>query len=226
MVALATPVLVLLALSQTGAAATSGNWAGYVVTGGPFTSVTATWRVPAVSAPPSHGSVSAWVGLNGYGDRTLEQVGTNSSVIGGVPHYSSWYEVIPRPAVPTPLHIAPGDVIRATVVADTPGTFTFTLQDLTTGASFTTHQSAPRTPLSSAEVITEAPSVGSAPGSIKMVPLARFAPLRFSGIAVNGRPLSSFRWTRVTMDGARSTLAAASPLPDRGTAFTVTWRHH
>src|SRR5438128_201780 len=64
----------------------TGSWAGYAVTtGAPYTSASATWQVPNVSydggnTPYGSEYVFNWIGIGGYGDSTLIQLGTESVV--------------------------------------------------------------------------------------------------------------------------------------------------
>src|SRR2546427_4217339 len=52
----------------------SSNWSGYAASGGTFTSVTATWTVPTVSAT-SPGADATWVGIGGLESQDLIQAG-------------------------------------------------------------------------------------------------------------------------------------------------------
>ena len=63
--------------------ATSLNWAGYSATGSSFTSVTATWTQPAVKARTAETYAAFWVGLDGDGSDTVEQIGTMGYTFGG-----------------------------------------------------------------------------------------------------------------------------------------------
>src|SRR4051812_14460159 len=76
---------------------TSSNWAGYAVTGGRYTSVSAAWTQPSVncSVTPS-GWSSFWVGLDGDTSNTVERAGTEADCSNGHPVYSSWYEMYPK----------------------------------------------------------------------------------------------------------------------------------
>ena len=80
----------------------SSNWAGYVVSGTTFTSVTGTWVQPEIDCTSTGSSASAfWVGLGGNtdGSNALEQVGTGAECDeNGVPTYYAWYESCPRRA--------------------------------------------------------------------------------------------------------------------------------
>ena len=75
--------------------ATSLNWAGYSATGSSFTSVTATWTQPAVKARTAETYAAFWVGLDGDGSDTVEQIGTMGYTFGGRSYYVAWYEMYP-----------------------------------------------------------------------------------------------------------------------------------
>ena len=61
-------------------ATTSTNWSGYVATtqNDSVTYVTGTWTVPTVTATSgvTNSSAWAWVGIDGWGNHTVEQTGT------------------------------------------------------------------------------------------------------------------------------------------------------
>jgi len=82
----------------------SENWSGYAVTAGsPYATASATWQVPSVTHDAlSVGSeyVSNWVGIGGYVDDTLIQLGTLSIVATtGAVFYYAWYELYPNIAI-------------------------------------------------------------------------------------------------------------------------------
>src|SRR4051794_32080572 len=60
---------------------TSSNWSGYAVTGGTYTSVSASWTEPSVSCSGTAYS-SFWVGLDGDTSSTVEQTGTDADCSG------------------------------------------------------------------------------------------------------------------------------------------------
>ena len=74
---------------------TSANWSGYVATGGGFTSVTADWTEPAVSCGSQTTYASFWIGLDGDGSSSVEQIGTEADCSGGHASYAAWYEMYP-----------------------------------------------------------------------------------------------------------------------------------
>ena len=64
---------------------TSANWSGYAATGGGFTSVAADWTEPGVTCGSQTSYASFWIGLDGDGSNTVEQIGTEADCSGGRP---------------------------------------------------------------------------------------------------------------------------------------------
>jgi len=197
---------------------TSTNWAGYSATGARFTSVSASWKQPAVTCTSATAYSSFWVGLDGDGTNTVEQIGTDADCSGGKAVYYAWYEMYPKFPVNLSLTINPGDTVSAKVTTDGNGTFTLSIKDTTTGGSFTTTQKLKHAKLGSAEVIAEAPSSGG------VLPLANFGSVGFSAATVNGQPIGSFNPDRIDMVSGTTTKATTSALSG-GTAFSVKWNH-
>jgi hypothetical protein len=226
-VALATAMV--LGLAHSGAATLFGgvgdtedsqNWAGYLVSHGRFTSVTATWAVPVARDTTQAGATASfWVGLDGRDSHDLQQIGTISALTAGGPLYGVWWEMLPGPAVDAPMAVAPGDVVTATVTSDGRGAFTLSLRDASNGQHFATRQTDATATLSSAEVVTEAPSSSSG-----QVPLADFGSVLFSHVRVNGRPLGALDWSKVNMVVDARRQAGASALSAGGSSFTVSRR--
>jgi hypothetical protein len=142
----------------------SRNWSGYAITGSDFTSVTGHWTVPTVIAPTHKKSSqysSTWVGIDGFeaNDDDLIQAGTEQDWNRGAPEYHAWWEILPAPeTMIKSISVHPGDSMS---VAITQGSvkWTITVTDTTDGQSFTTKQRY-SAPLTSAEWIQEAPTVG------------------------------------------------------------------
>ena len=199
---------------------TSSNWSGYAVqtTANAVTSVSGSWKVPAVSGQgPAYSAV--WVGIDGYSSSTVEQIGTESDVLSnGSPSYYAWYEMYPNYSYnisnttsPTGVVITsstftvkPGDSITASVqyvTTSTGSAFQLTLND---GSEFFTivipqaassgRHSAPQAQRSSAEWIVEAPSSGYG-----VLPLADFtSPVSFTGASFT---VSASPTTQNAIDG-------------------------
>ena len=163
----------------------SKNWSGYAVTGTAFTQVTGTWRVPQVQVPRKrhyrkNTFSSSWVGIDGFGNGSLIQAGTEQDWVNGKPFYQAWWEVLPAPETPiSPMPIRPGDEMTVSITGGLPD-WTITVTDVTTSQSSTTlhRYSGPET---SAEWIQEAPTIGR-----HVATLAADATVTFDGGTLNG----------------------------------------
>lgn len=209
---------------------TSSNWAGYAVAtnlskpqAGSVTDVKGSWTVPAVTGTSNAWS-SFWVGIDGYGSNTVEQIGTESDISSGTAVYYAWYEMYPKyPVMITSVPIKPNDVIQAEVKFQGAGQFSLSIYDVTTHASFTTTQKSPSAKRSSAEWIAEAP------WSSGVLPLANFGTVSFTGASatVNGTsgPINSAKWKydQINMGTSSGLKTQTSSLSASGTSFSVSW---
>jgi hypothetical protein len=208
---------------RDGSTELSSNWSGYVVAGGRYSSVTATWTQPYLepfSAPGT--AASFWVGLDGWGSPTVEQCGTTAEEYsgGGVTYYP-WYEMYPGPEMEIygGVTVSPGDVMQATVTTDGAGNFTMMLRNVTTGVtSGSGPEYNPDAACYSAEAIAEAPTNGSTGSEY---PLAPFGTVHFTNCAIDGSPISSFNWDRLNMEQDGTMAARTSPLGSDGASFLV-----
>ena len=111
----------------------SDNWTGYEMSSTPgfkIGAVTGQWVVPTVMCNAGQSSyASQWIGIDGAGSSTVEQIGTATNCIGGRATYSSWYAMYGnttmggnnvRPLGLDSYPVAPGDVMTASVVAPLP----------------------------------------------------------------------------------------------------------
>lgn len=211
---------------------TSYNWAGYAVTG-PSSSVTyvkGSWKVPAVTSTPIDTYAAFWVGIDGYGSNTVEQIGVDCEFQNGVAVYYAWYEFYPKLSyVISSLIIHPDDVMWAEVKY-VGGAFTVSMTDATTGQSFSKSETATSAQRSSAEWIAEAPYSGG------ILPLANFGTAYFgydftsvsltcyANISGTTGPIGSFgsmiqQITMVSSTG--EAIAQPSSLSGDGTSFSV-----
>jgi hypothetical protein len=200
----------------------SANWSGYDdSTEGPFTSVTASWIQPAVKfADATLTDTAFWVGLDGDNSDTVEQIGTEG-YSEGVVGYDAWFEMYPAAPVTLDMTISPGDLITATVTESGVATFTLSLVDHTSGATFTKTTTTTYVPqLASAEVIAEAPTDSNG----DVVPLADFRTVTFSDCAFNGQPIGAYDWNAISMISydTGAPVDKALPLSPDGTSFSVT----
>lgn len=235
----------------------SSNWSGYIVTtnAGGVTAVSGSWIVPTVTgAPGANTASSTWIGIDGgnvddqNASSSVEQIGTEQDIQNGVPTYFAWWEMYPTQSIQIPsssITIHPGDVITASVVANTQtGDFTLTITDGT--QSFSTTQAPPPVifnnagiqipapTLSSAEWIVEAPTIGNSQAT-----LANFGSVSFAnsqttidnetGAITN---TGSAAWTSAAAAAfqvdmidinSNATIANASTLTADGMGFTVNY---
>ena len=147
----------------------SSNWAGYAAEtdlssplSGAVTYVSGSWTVPAVTASPraagNDSDCSAWVGIDGFSNGTVEQLGTDSYVLAnGSIGYYAWYEMYPAASV-FKFYVGPGDSITASVQYDAPGHSGFyqlSLTDNTSHTGFTVYEPSSTAQRTSAEWIVE-----------------------------------------------------------------------
>ena len=209
----------------------STNWSGYAVStsAGAVSHVAGSWVVPAVSNTVA-GYSSAWVGIDGWNSSTVEQIGTDSDYVNGVPRYYAWYEFYPQASVTIAnMSVSPGDIISASVTVV--GSHQFKVSITDGSQSFYVIQTVSRAQQSSAEWIQEAPS--SITG---VLPLANFGTINFSeaNATVSGttgpadNSWSGSALYQIDMVTNRGSLkATTSALSDSGSpltsSFSVTW---
>jgi hypothetical protein len=201
---------------------TSSHWSGYAAQApflSSFNSVSATWTQPSVACGAQNSYVALWVGLDGYNDRSVEQIGTEGDCVRGTPTYYAWFEMYPRPAFNIgSIGVAPGDSVTATVTSQFLAGFVLTIKNNTTGATFSTTQYgfAQR---SSAEAIVEAPSTLRR----SVLPLANFGTANFSNVTANGVGLGTYPGVdRIVMTDPAGGNATPSAFTG-GTAFSVSY---
>jgi Peptidase A4 family/Ricin-type beta-trefoil lectin domain-like len=236
---------------------TTPNWSGYAAQSSStssrqdsVTSVSGSWVVPRVTDPSGFNSsgkfnVYAWVGIDGYGTGTVEQVGTQSVVLNGVAHYYAWWEMWssvnqqePQPI--SSMDVEPGDSITGSVQYVSSGThagqFELTITDTSrSNDSYTTYQTSaanqyPLATRSTAEWIVEAPG-GNSPGQYQTLP--DFGEVTFTGATavINGvsGPINSSSWQsealNMTSNGSSSGVKfdTTSPLTSSGRGFAVVY---
>ena len=174
---------------------TAKNWAGYVAesdfsspVNDSVTVVSGSWIVPqvtpsvwpAANVRGQESDCAVWVGIDGFSNSTVEQIGTESYVYNGAVYYDVWYEMYPNTMIAA-MNVSPGDSVTASVQYSPPGhpnQFQLSLTDNTTQRQpFTTYQTPPAGSIalrSSAEWITEAPSSGG------ILPLPTFGSTTFT----------------------------------------------
>lgn len=188
------------------AVVTGSGWAGYIATGGTYTSVASTWIQPAIKCTANGQYIASWVGLDGYSSSSVEQTGTEMTCAGTTPEYSAWYEMYPASPVTYSSTVKPGDKMTASVVFSGTSTYVLTITDSTQGWSHATTKSAAGLARSSAETVVEAST-----------PLSAYGSIAFTGCTANGAPLGSSNPIVIASPGL-----TVSPITN-GTNFSVSW---
>jgi Peptidase A4 family len=208
------------------------NWTGYVDLahrGVKFRYVAAKFRVPTVRCTSANSKSSFWVGLDGAGTPTVEQVGLSTDCHSGHPTYQSWYEMFPQ-GVQYMFSVHPGDSLSMWVSQPSNGgIYELSVTDTTGGhtASFVVSRTCPARVTcdsSTAEAILEANNGTD---------LSKFTTVTFTNSTVIPRsgPSGAFQRTSLwnvnksLMTGANGQpLATVSATSHNGTVFSVAYR--
>jgi len=213
-----------------GAPASSGNWSGYVQTGSLYTSAQATWVVPTVSLPPLYFSTrsSTWVGIGGFTDNSLIQLGTSQDVESGVGKYYAWYEVLPLPETTIPYPVYPGDLMTASLTCtagcSAPVTPTWQLSMADNTHPWPLPWSVPLLYLSSllsAEWIQEAPKIICLVCQNPIAPLSDYGSVTFEQLLANGSDPNLASATPIAIVNANHQYVSLPSLPVSGNEFSV-----
>jgi hypothetical protein len=176
----------------------SVNWSGYADTltsaSQSFTQVSGRWSIPRVSClsglyQNQDAFLSEWVGLDGFSDGTVEQLGTATQCFEGVEYYYVWYEMFPGGTVEEGTTACinnnvdcprPGDRVAASVTVTPGGTgendYTLALTDYSNPSeSFSVAQTCAIATCgdSSAEWIVERPAF-DLPFGFQILPQANY----------------------------------------------------
>lgn len=153
----------------------SSNWAGYVSTGGKFTSVSGTWTVPLISGAPRGSADTIWVGIGGVKTNDLIQAGTQAATdSSGQTTYKAWYEMLPQTIRILPVSVSANDSVTVSVAWQSGSQWLVSFKNNTTGANYQ-NTFVYESSLGSAEWIVEAPSSRSG-----LVPLDNFGAAQFT----------------------------------------------
>lgn len=215
-------------LPRFGTAQSSVNWAGYVATGpeNTFTSISVSWVEPAVACDSSgRAFASFWVGLDGFANDTVEQIGTDSDCYKGQSYYYAWWEMFPKFPRLIKNRVTPGDQLNASVTAVGGDTYQLTMSDTQRGWTHTFTTTLRHTERTSAEVILESSCCNERHEEFKLAP---FGTVQFTNALVNGVPLSATDPIKINMRPEQlgtfsgSNTANTSDLVNGGTDFTIT----
>jgi len=208
----------------------SNNWSGYnqgtlEKNGAQFTSVDGSWTVPtATQHKAGEAEYSAtWVGIGGgcvdanctVTDFTLIQAGTSQDVdSSGHASYSAWWEIIPAPSMPIAnFAVNAGDSIHVNITEGTPGVWTITVQNLTSGKTFT--QTAPYASThATAEWIEETPVVIDNSGNVSVGPYPSLSTVTFDNSKTNGKPAGLVGSERIQLVDSNGAVLATPSAPD------------
>jgi hypothetical protein len=121
------------------------QWSGYIVASNmqnhlPLVSgVKASWTVPEVNPSENNTFAGVCVGIGGYGEETLIQMGTEHEYINGRSFYYALYELLPDYLVHIPnLRIQPGDtvIVSISLVNENASTWSIEMRDVTRSEYF------------------------------------------------------------------------------------------
>lgn len=227
-------------MQSTSSQTRSLNWSGYAAYTtatdpeiGSVTDVWGNWTVPKLHSSQETRYAACWVGIDGYFNQTVEQVGTLHQMTGGHQRNFAWFSMYPGPVYElVGFPVAPKDEMRALVSYKGCNIFEMTLENLTQGVYtvipqfLTIRMDTQRT---SAEWIVEAPSEDT------VLPLAHFSPVTFShclaSIRGNAQPIngSHRNYSKIVMVESSKkdadVKAKPSDLLDDGKKFTVNFYH-
>ncbi|PWI57440.1 hypothetical protein BM613_08690 [Sulfoacidibacillus thermotolerans] len=126
---------------------------------------------------------ATWIGIDGFTNHQLIQVGTAQNNVNGQPQYFAWWEVLPAPEVPldtTQYPVVAGDQIEAKIAKQANGSWTITLNNQTQRWSFEQKEIDYLGPQTSVEWIEEAPTLNG-----ELTTLADYGMVTFHSLLVN-----------------------------------------
>jgi hypothetical protein len=217
--------------------ATSTNWSGFVeatnLSSPQLNSVSAVsgmWIVPTLKPTPDNTYCSIWVGIDGYGSPSVEQIGTEHDWNNGAQQNYAWFEMYPGPSfLISGFPLTPGDVISGSVTYIGNSIFVLNLLNNTQRVTYTVpiqYTQSSTAQRKSAEWIVEAPYLNG------ILPLSDFGTAYFWGCSSTINDIVSLikntRWqnTGIQMVTNNGTPKATPSiiLPDKS-SFFVTWNH-
>jgi Peptidase A4 family len=187
--------------------------------------VSADWIVPRAKQHKAGEEEfsSSWIGVGGgcldtsctASDDTLIQAGIEHDVdASGNAHYYAWWEAIPAPLVSVDLAVRAGDLVHVDISESvgTPGVWTITIADRTTGGSF-----AIQLPYASSygtvEWVIETPVVITESG-VRVGPMPDLATVRFDNATANGSAVRLVPAEQIQLVDTDLSLIARPSLPD------------
>jgi hypothetical protein len=216
---------------------TSQNWSGYVaginlskLKRHTVMAVYGSWIVPTLAESSQDTWCSLWVGIDGYGSDSVEQIGTEHDWHNGQQQDYAWFEMYPNYSYQiVGFPVGAGDVITASVEYEGDDIFLLSIANVTAGVHTTiptSYTTAPNVRRSSAQWIVEAPYARG------VLPLSHFNTVYFSNCAATisymHGPINNKHWKNdmLTMVTAKEAAKAIpSALSAHGQDFSVAWQH-
>ena len=204
------------------------QWSGYIVASDVqnrspvVSSASASWKVPKIKPSENDTFSGVWLGIGGYGENTLIQIGTEQEYYNGEAVYYAWYELLPGYLVRIQsLHVRAGDTITASVslVNENASTWSIELKDVTRGEEFNkvvVYNSS----MLSAEWIVERPKVNGVVSTLADFGNVTFTECKATVDGVTGA-IGNFSYTEFVMHDEDTALVSVSPLNEEG--FTVSY---
>ena len=187
---------------------------------GSTTAGTMRFNVPNMNAIVSKQSTNPGNGNHGGGNGGHGGSTTSSCT----PTYDAWWEFYPQNAeqVISGFTVKPGDIITASINRNNDNSWTLTINDATTGQTYTITETPNFTPdVSSAETIVERPALCMG-NHCKITDLADFGTLPFSSLSVGSQSFSGSDGIVMVNNGG-SPLISLGSLTDGGSAFSADW---
>ena len=202
----------------------SSNWSGYAAFGREsepttFTQVEGNWVQPEAACTLNGRQVALaafWIGLDGFDNKTVEQIGTDADCQGKQPVYYAWYELYPERPFLIPIKAEPGNEFHAVVTQSS-----LFIRNESTGEEETVEYEPGSLEFSSAEWIAEKP----------FSRFTDFGEVQFSGASasdgVQTGPISSWDNESITLaqssgNHLKKVFATPGELDSSGSEFTIT----
>jgi hypothetical protein len=134
---------------------------------------------------PSHGSSysATWTGIDGFQNNGLIQAGTEQDYYSHGAHYFAWWTTSGLGFSPQPVFaVGPNEQITVSINQVSTGVWDVSITDATNGQSFEKRDVSYSGPLSSAEWIEEAPTIGG-----HVAALANYGTATFDDGTANGK---------------------------------------
>jgi len=190
-----------------------------------FTHVQNTFTVPGLNcASTPNGTAEMRAGIGGVsGGSTIQRVGISETCKGGAASYSSWYQMYPAPPV-IEFSPKPGDTLNYSVTF-AKGVYTLSIQDPTSGESFSVNKLCAATCSNNSAQVTAGPAAGVSPANFIAVNFAVIIVTDNAGVSGG---LANPDWNTGTLSQGGSPRTVAGPLlttsgPPAQSAFQDTW---